>query len=412
MKTYLAVTVLAAMMLSGCVTTQKETESPLPSVSAYQADVDFLKKYGTVIELTDSLNQSKVAVMGALQGRVMTSTSGEPGGSSYGWINKQLFESGDTSSHINAFGGEERFWLGPEGGQFSIFFEKGKQFNLDNWHTPAVIDIEPYDLVKSTKNSARFSKSTVLKNYSGTTFDLTIDRTIRVLEKNQAFKELGIDTDTAVNAVAYESNNILTNNSPERWSKKTGLLSIWLLGMFNPSPSMAVVIPYNKTEDAKAGTIVNDDYFGKVPAERLKITDDVIYFRGDGQFRSKIGLSPVRAKDVFGSYDDSTKTLTIVKYSKKEGAVDYVNSKWEIQSDPFRGDVINSYNDGPPAPGTKPLGPFYELETSSHSEELQEDETLVHRQVTFHFTGSEEALNNIAQNVLGVSLEQIRAAFR
>jgi hypothetical protein len=26
--------------------------------------------------------------------------------------------------HINVFGGEDRFWLGPEGGQFSIFFAK------------------------------------------------------------------------------------------------------------------------------------------------------------------------------------------------------------------------------------------------------------------------------------------------
>ena len=38
---------------------------------------------------------------------------------------------------------------------------------------------------------------------------------------------------------------------------------------------------------------------------------------------------------------------------------------WEMQREPFKGDVINSYNDGPPAPGKPPLGPFYELETSS-----------------------------------------------
>ena len=43
----------------------------------------------------------------------------------------------------------------------------------------------------------------------------------------------------------------------------------------------------------------------------------------------------------------------------------YVNSKWEIQQQPYAGDVANSYNDGPPAPGAKPLGPFYELESSS-----------------------------------------------
>jgi hypothetical protein len=409
MKTHFALTIVSSVLI-GCVTTQKEKENPVSPVTAYQADVDFLKKYGTVIELTDSANQSKVAVMGALQARVMTSTSAE--GLSYGWINKSLFESGDTSQHINPFGGEERFWLGPEGGQFSIFFEKGKPFDLDHWHTPALIDLESYDLVEKTKTTARFTKSAVLKNYSGTTFDITIDRTIRVLEKDRAFQELGITTDTTVNAVAYESNNIVTNNSPERWSKKSGLLSIWLLGMFNPSPTLTIVVPYYKGEASSTEKIVNDDYFGKVPADRLKVADRVIYFRGDGQYRSKIGLSPLRAKDVLGSYDDSTRTLTIVKYSKKEGAIDYVNSKWEIQSEPFRGDAVNSYNDGPPAPGAKPLGPFYELETSSHSEELQEDETLVHRQVTFHFNGSEAALDSIAQKVFGVSIAEIRSAFQ
>ena len=57
--------------------------------------------------------------------------------------------------------------------------------------------------------------------------------------------------------------------------------------------------------------------------------------------------------------------LTLVQYDQPEGATDYVNSMWEIQKEPFAGDVVNSYNDGPPAPGAKPLGPFYELETSS-----------------------------------------------
>ena len=30
-----------------------------------------------------------------------------------------------AKEHVNVFGGEDRFWLGPEGGQYSIFFVKG-----------------------------------------------------------------------------------------------------------------------------------------------------------------------------------------------------------------------------------------------------------------------------------------------
>ena len=57
--------------------------------------------------------------------------------------------------------------------------------------------------------------------------------------------------------------------------------------------------------------------------------------------------------------------LTLVQYTRPAGATRYVNSMWAIQQNPYGGDVINSYNDGPPAPGAAPLGPFYELETSS-----------------------------------------------
>ena len=93
--------------------------------------------------------------------------------------------------------------------------------------------------------------------------------------------------------------------------------------------------------------------------------DGVLYFSGDGKYRSKIGLSPQRAKTVLGSYDAVNGVLTLVQYNKPEGVQDYVNSMWQIQDQPFRGDVVNSYNDGPTSPGGKPLGPFYELETSS-----------------------------------------------
>ena len=136
--------------------------------------------------------------------------------------------------------------------------------------------------------------------------------------------------------------------------------------MFNPSPEMTVVVPYNGGVETNDDKIVNDDYFGKVPPDRLKVRAGVIYFKADGAYRSKIGLTPSRARDVLGSYDPVTNTLTIVKYNKPEGVTDYVNSKWQIQSEPYQGDVVNSYNDGPPSPGVKPLGPFYEQIGRAH----------------------------------------------
>lgn len=72
--------------------------------------------------------------------------------------------------------------------------------------------------------------------------------------------------------------------------------------------------------------------------------------------------------------------------------------------------VINSYNDGSPEPGAVPLGPFYELETSSAAAALQPGETMKHVQRTFHIQGSEEQLNPLAKRFLGVRLSDIEVA--
>ena len=141
--------------------------------------------------------------------------------------------------------------------------------------------------------------------------------------------------------------------------------------MFNPSPVTTIVVPFKRGPEAELGPVVNDAYFGKVPADRLVVGDGVIFFSGDGLFRSKIGIAPRRALPFAGSYDAERGVLTIVHLTVPEGAAEYVNSMWRIQEDPFAGDVVNSYNDGPASPGAKPMGPFYELESSSPAAALR-----------------------------------------
>jgi len=378
--------------------------------TTYGNDLAFMKEYTSIIELSDE-SGGNVAISPALQGRVMTSSATGINGRSYGWINRKLFESKDTLEHINAYGGEERFWLGPEGGQYSIFFEKGAKFTLENWYTPRLMDLEPFEISSASSDKAVFTKKASLKNYSGFQFDLSIKREVAILSKEELILELGIDNLGQARAVAYRTTNILTNEGNVDWRKDTGLLSIWLLGMFNPSPNTTIVIPYNSGNERELGTIVNDNYFGIVPSERLVVKENAIFFNGDGEYRSKIGLSPMRAKNIMGSYDTANNILTIVKFNKPEGVRDYVNSMWEIQQRPYAGDVVNSYNDGVPAPGEEPLGPFYELETSSPALALKSGERGTHIQLTCHFEGDPTTLDPIVKQLFGVSLEEIKKAF-
>lgn len=381
----------------------------LVQAGSFGEDVSFLKQYTDVIVLSDRAGQAKLAVVPAWQGRVMTSTAAGDAGRSFGWINRELISSRKLQPHINVFGGEDRFWMGPEGGQFSIFFAPGAKFELSDWYTPAPIDTMPYRVVSQSRTRARFAAEFNLTNYSGTRFAVGVDRTVRLLDTATGWKRLGLKPLAGTSLVGFETDNRITNVGKNAWKKETGLLSIWILGMFNPSPATTVVVPIKAGPDSELGPKVTSDYFGTIPPDRLVVKENVIYFKGDGQYRSKIGISPKRSKAVLGSYDAAAQVLTIVQFSQPAGVTDYVNSLWKLQDNPYAGDAANSYNDGPPAPGAKPLGPFYELESSSPAAALAPGRSLSHVHRTIHVMGPESALDQVARAALGVGLADIQA---
>ncbi|HZE99768.1 MAG TPA: DUF6786 family protein [Planctomycetota bacterium] len=391
---------VAAAALGGCAS------------QTFIDDVNFLDRHTEILRLQpDRTSNAEIVVCPRLQGRVMTSTAAGPGGLSYGWINRNLIASGEMRPHINAYGGEDRFWLGPEGGQFSIFFAKGDPQDLAHWQTPAAVDSESFDVARRGLDSCLLRKRMKLTNASGALFELELQREIRCLGPKDPGRMLGIEPTSYVRWVGYQSRNKITNTGDREWKQVTGLLSAWILGMYNPSPGTTVVLPFKQGPEDQLGPVVNDAYFGKVPADRLKIGPGVLFFKGDGLRRGKIGLSPRRSLGVLGSYDAENETLTIVQFHQPKGELAYVNSMWELQKDPYSGDAANSYNDGPASPEAAPLGPFYELESSSPALALKPGIAYTHVHTTFHFQGPLDELDAIASRVLGVGLTHITEAF-
>src|SRR5205085_11375671 len=182
-----------------------------------------------------------------------------------------------------------------------------------------------------------------------------------------------------------------------------------ILGMFAPAPDSRIIAPFDKQG---TGEVVNDRYFGKVAADRLQINQDkgFLVFKADGHSRGKIGLSPSRAKSVIGSYSSAAQLLTIVRFNKPAGAKKYLNNLWEVSKEPYGGDVLNAYNDGPVEPGKPSLGGFYELESSSPAAALAPGQKLSHTHETYHFSGPREALERVAVKMLGVSLRDVESA--
>jgi len=416
-KCYFLILGLTLIALFSCSSERKrsQTESSMTDQEQFQPgtfgyDLNLLKEKQEIIVLKSEDSRSQVLISADYQGRVMTTTLDGPDGYSLGWINHDLIGSGEIQEHINAYGGEDRFWLGPEGGQFSLFFEPDVPFDFEHWKTPKEIDTEPFDLVSVNDTSARFKKEMTLMNYSGIQFELLVNRNVKLLTQSEIERILGVSIDHNMPFVGVETENSITNTGEFSWTKETGMLSIWILGMLNPSPETTIIIPFREEAKDKPGKVVNDEYFGKVPADRLIIDGEVLYFKGDGKYRSKIGLTPMRAKPVVGSYDGERNVLTVVQFTLPEGRAEYVNSMWELQDDPFSGDAVNSYNDGPLEDGTQ-MGPFYELESSSPAANLAPGETLVHYHRTIHFKGDEEDLDPIARALFGVSIAEIKAIF-
>ncbi len=342
-----------------------------------------------------------------MQGRVLTSAV-TPDGRSFGWVNQELIASGKVQPHINAVGGEDRLWLGPEGGQYSIFFAPGAKFDLDHWFTPAAVDTEPFDVVSQTANSIAMRKNLQVTNYSGTRFSVRIDREVDLLAEPAIWRHLGMAPIAGVTMVGYESKNKLTNLLSTPMSKSTGVLSLWVLGQFQAAAAATIILPIRPGSEEQLGPPAKTDYFGPVPADRIEVGKSAVFFKADAGYRSKLGVSPRRSRGTIGSYDPEHHVLTIVQYDGEPNA-DYVNSAWEIQKQPYKGDIANCYNDGPPAPGKPQLGHFYELESSSPAVALAPNASVSHVQRTIHLVGTEEQLNQVAKALLGVELKQVLA---
>lgn len=371
-------------------------------------DLKFLKQHDSVVVLESDNGTSQIIVSPKYQAKVFTSTADSKDGLSFGWVNYKAF-SGPVNEHMNGYGGENRFWLGPEGGRFSLYFKPGSEMVFDNWKTPASFDTEAWNVVTKTAGSVAMQKEMNLVNYKGTQMQLLVDRTITILNRQQIAEKVGVPIDHTVKVVGYETQNVLINKGSNEWTDESGMPCIWILDMFKPTPSTIIVVPFENTTGQSFAKVATTNYFGEIPADRIKHTNDVLFFKADGKSRGKLGIIPGKARPVAGSYDAENKILTVNMFDV-EPESKYLNQEWNTTKPSFSGDAVNAYNDGPLADGTQ-MGPFYEIESVSPAAFLKPDQSLSHSHSVFHFTGPEASLDMVAKKLFGVTLQEIKKAF-
>ena len=412
--------IATCVTLLACIVSAAGIVSRARAQTTYGDDLAFLARHTRVLELSNGKG-ARIAICPEYQGRIMTSTCGGTDSASFGWINRAFIEAGEPDPHFNNFGGEDRLWLAPEGGQFSLWFAQGKSQSLEHWLTPPALNDGPFQVTSEASDPFyRLSREMQFTNASGTEFRLVVDRTVRLLDTTAVAQSLGPETTGSlakaanVRWVGFESHNEITNRG-EHIDKAGGLVSAWVLGQFPGGDETVIIVPYRAGSVEDLGPPVHSDYFAAVPANRLRVTDAAILFRGDGQFRSKIGVSPRRVMAVAGAIDFAAPSLTLVHFDLPAQPAEamYLENRWILpQQKPFAGDAMNSYNDGPPEPGAASLGGFFELESLSPAQELARGASLSHAHRTFHFQGDLSQLAPLAKAALGVDLAAVRDAIQ
>ena len=246
-------------------------------------------------------------------------------------------------------------------------------------------------------------------NYLGSRFRLRINRSVTLLDADGIKNALGIIPNEEVKTVAYATDNSLTNLNDFEWNSSTGTVCIWMLDMFNVGPRALTFVPFIEGDEAELGPVATSDYFGPIPKERYTEYGNLVFLKTDGKFRSKIGLSSSRTKGIAANYDPDTRHLVIATFDMDPNAP-YLNQEWNPEKNPMIGDVMNAYNDGPLDDGSI-MGPFLELESDSPAALLKPGEKLDHRHSVFHFTGSEQMLSEITQNLFGIGINQLKEIF-
>ncbi len=400
----------AGVCLWSCTSqNKKEKDMGTFEKGTFGYDLNFLSGKDSLIVLKSENGEAQVIVSPKYQGKVFTSTANGLAGKSIGFVNYDVLNSAVIDEHMNGYGGENRFWLGPEGGKYSIYFEPGKEQVFANWHTPKPIDIEPWDLNRADTKEVSMKKSMKVANYQGTILNLDIDRNIRIIEAADVARVLNISLDNQVKTVAYATENAITNKNDFEWTKETGTICIWMLDMFIPSDKAVTIIPFEEGDEKQLGKIATTDYFGEIPTTHLKIESRNLYLKTDGKLRAKLGLNALRSKSIAGNYDPISNRLTITVFDQDKNA-SYLNQEWNPSKDPLVGDAMNAYNDGPLEDGSI-MGPFLEVESVSPAAFLKPGEKLSHKHTVYHFTGDTNALDPIAKSLLGVSINEITQVF-
>ena len=404
-KSYLTLLCLSFIAAAGCTVSDRKADTEGGKAMGMEFDriVEAVGKDDAIV--LSGEGGSKVLVSPRFQGRIMTTRVGPI--ESVGFVSLKTIAEGETHPNFNNFGGQDRYWLGPEAGQYGIYFPPGVDFDRKVWQVPPDFDRGPFKVVEKDAGKVKFTRDISVMNYIGTRFKARAEREVGLIPSAQLSRALGVDLPAGVNYCGSYSENKLINAGDQPWKKETGLINIWILGQFEPGEQTVIIAPF-KPGDGPAYR--DEPYFGKVKPDRLKVVGNAVLLRADARSEGKVGIAQKRTGGLAGSIDFQNHLLVVVRFDVPKEEAMYGNSSWvKNQPDPYSGDLFQTYNsDRSGSPDQRYA--FYELESVSPSVELDPGKGVLHRHETYCFQGDDGKLKELARKILGVDLDEVRKA--
>ena len=375
----------------------------------------FLEQTGNEEVLLTGEGQNKVVVVApSLGGRVLCTGFEGVEGDTDSYILEDKIKKGAAPTGRGAvwsnFGGEERFWLAPEGGKFALFFREGEEQAIANYLIPNSLNSARFGVTAKAEDgtSVTFAAPIQLTNSRGMRFDFQVKRKIEVLQSCPYALGYGDKLDF----VGFESKSWVKNGGRAALSRQTGAVAVWTLGQYPVKDHTVIIVPFRPGPNSELGKPLNTQYFKtdvvditKVPKGRSyndywTVKDNYALIKANGSIGTKIEMWPQRALGRIASIDLASFSLTIVEF-RMYPRLDYLASYWlPYSGDPFQGAAISIFVLGKGA--GIPL--FYELETLSPALFLHPSEEYCHISRTYHLRGEKVSIGEILGRHFNVDL--------
>lgn len=342
---------------------------------------------------------TRLLVAPALAGRVLTSVFRD--GTEAAWLDRRAIAAGyGTPARFHNFGGQDRIWLGPEGGPFGYFFAPGAKCEPDAWRAPRLIDRGSWRLLTRDRLGARMRLEGTIVDASGGRMRVRIVRDVRALGRADVEERLGARLPRSVESAGSESSQVLTRLSAAPLPPRPALPQLWVLGQFPCGPRAVVFAPL-RAGARSAVKPFEDRYFGPPGPRRILYTagdggPPCVLFRADGRLRSKFGVPVRHSSGIAGAFDPQRELLTIVRFDVHPAAP-YGSFLWSPRARELRGgDVFQSYNSGD--------GTCFELESVAPASPEAGSKARAHRHATLFLRGNPRVLRNFLRERLRIRL--------